>query len=104
MTKSERRAYRQDIHIEDLLIWTYQVQRAHRDLSRGAGLHPLERLADGYEDYKPYYFGGGAGTGALYGGVLGAGLEVGYGQVGLVAASCCSIVYRRIKVAPGIEE
>lgn len=49
MTKSERRAYRQDIHIEDLLIWTYQAQRAHRVLSRGAGLHPLERLADGYE-------------------------------------------------------
>lgn len=46
-----------------------------------------QRLADGYEDYKPYYFGGGAGTGALYGGVLGAGLEVGYGQVGLVAAA-----------------
>lgn len=45
-----------------------------------------QRLAEGYEDYKPYYIGVGGGTGALYGGVLGGGLEVGYGQVGLVAS------------------
>lgn len=46
-----------------------------------------QRLASGYEDYKPYYFGVGGGSGSLYGGILGAGLEAGYGQVGLVAAA-----------------
>lgn len=50
-----------------------------------------QRLASGYEDYKPYYFGAGVGSGALYGGVLGGGLEVGYGQIGLVAAGGMAI-------------
>jgi hypothetical protein len=49
MTKIERTPYRQDIAIEDLLTWTYQVQRAHLVLSRGAGMHPLDRAADGYD-------------------------------------------------------
>ncbi|MBF0305174.1 MAG: hypothetical protein HQL41_05950 [Alphaproteobacteria bacterium] len=46
MTHSQR--YRRDIEIEDLLLWTYQVQRAHLVIDRGVGMHPLERMADGH--------------------------------------------------------
>ena len=60
-----------------------------------------QRLADGYEDYRPYYFGVGAGAGALYGGVLGAGLEAGYGQVGLVGAAGMAIPHYSGSLAYG---
>ena len=41
-----------DIDIEDLLGWTYRVQRADIVIDRGYGLHPIERQADGIPVFR----------------------------------------------------
>lgn len=48
-TSQQVRAQRQPIDIEQLLIWTYRVQKADQVIRRGGGLHSLEALVDGVQ-------------------------------------------------------
>ncbi len=47
MTTAKQKKYRHDITVEDLVIWTYQRQRADLIVERGVGLLPHEKDADG---------------------------------------------------------
>lgn len=47
MKPATKKKYRHDVHIEELVIWTYQRQKADLIVERGVGLYPQEKAADG---------------------------------------------------------
>ena len=47
MTPVKQKKYRHNITVDDLVIWTYQRQRADLIVERGVGLLPHEKDADG---------------------------------------------------------
>jgi hypothetical protein len=47
MKTAKQKKYRHDVHVEELVIWTYQRQKADLIVERGVGLYPQEKDADG---------------------------------------------------------
>lgn len=47
MQQGKQKKHRHDIHVEDLVMWTYQRQKADLIVERGVGLYPHEKDADG---------------------------------------------------------